>query len=163
MRLLLGIMIMVLLMGDAAAHQLKTAVTTVLFNERTGNIEVMHKFNLHDAEHAVAVLFDAKGADVHDNPETRAQFVDYVMTRFKLRTLAGEALPLTPVGEQIDGANLWVYQEVAIPKSVTGLKLQHKALQDIWASQQNLVNIEGRGSLQSVTFQVEDDWLEVSF
>lgn len=35
------------------AHQIKAAITTVLFNQRTENIEVMHRFNLHDAEHAV--------------------------------------------------------------------------------------------------------------
>lgn len=163
MKYLIATALVVLMMGNATAHQLKTAVTTILFNERTGNIEVMHRFNLHDAEHAVAVLFDAKGADIHDNPETRALFADYVMEHFQLRTLAGESLALTPVGQQIDGANIWVYQEVMIPESITGLKLRHKALQDIWASQQNLVNIEGRGPLQSLTFQVDDDWLEVSF
>lgn len=163
MRVLIATALVLLMMGSATAHQLKTAVTTVLFNERTGNIEVMHRFNLHDAEHAVAVLFDAKGADIYDNTETREQFSGYVMERFQLATLAGERLLLSPVGQQIDGANIWVYQEVTIPESLTGLKLKHQALQDIWASQQNLVNIEGRGPLQSLTFQAADDWLEVSF
>ena len=163
MRVLIATALVLVMMGSATAHQLKTAVTTVLFNERTGNIEVMHRFNLHDAEHAVGVLFDAKGADIHDNAETREQFASYVMERFQLATLAGERLVLAPVGQQIDGANIWVYQEVAIPESLSGLKLKHQALQDIWASQQNLVNIEGRGPLQSLTFQAADDWLEVSF
>ncbi|HET8816340.1 MAG TPA: DUF6702 family protein [Pseudidiomarina sp.] len=163
MKYLIATTLAVVLMGSATAHQLKTAVTTVLFNERTGNIEVMHRFNLHDAEHAVAMLFDSKRADIHDNAKTRAQFAGYVMERFQLATLTGERLALVPVGQQIDGANIWVYQEVAMPKSLAGLKLKHQALQDIWASQQNLVNIEGRGPLQSLTFQAEDDWLEVSF
>ena len=39
--------------GQAVAHQQKIAITTVLFNPRTENIEIMHRFNLHDAEHAV--------------------------------------------------------------------------------------------------------------
>ncbi len=43
--------------GHAAAHQQKIAITTVLFNPRTQNIEIMHRFNLHDAEHAVKALF----------------------------------------------------------------------------------------------------------
>lgn len=43
-----------------SAHQIKAAITTVLFNPRTENIEVMHRFNLHDAEHAVKALFDKR-------------------------------------------------------------------------------------------------------
>ncbi len=61
----------------AQAHQIKAAITTVLFNPRTENIEVMHRFNLHDAEHAVKALFD-KHADIMDDIETQQQFADYV-------------------------------------------------------------------------------------
>ena len=60
----------------AQAHQIKAAITTVLFNPRTENIEVMHRFNLHDAEHAVKALFD-KHADIMDDIETQQQFADY--------------------------------------------------------------------------------------
>ena len=41
----------------SAAHQQKTAVTRILFNDSTGNIEVMHRFFIHDAEHAAGVVF----------------------------------------------------------------------------------------------------------
>ena len=45
------------------AHQQKAAETTVLFNKNSGQLEVMHRFYLHDTEHAVQKLFD-KSADI---------------------------------------------------------------------------------------------------
>lgn len=153
-----------LLFGVSAvsAHQLKTASTTVLFNERTGNIEVIHRFFLHDAEHAVKQLFD-KNADIHQLETTRKQFSDYVEQRFGLETLDKQPLKLKSVGYEIDGNNFWVYQETPIEPGLKGLRIRHSALQDIWQSQQNLVNVEGNGPLQSLIFRAADEWLDVSF
>lgn len=148
------------------AHQLKTAITTVLFNERTGNIEVMHRFYLHDAEHAIEAVV-GKGADLHGDETTRDAFSDYVMAHFAMQTLAGEALDLKTVGYQIDGPHFWVYQETAIPTQLNGLSLRHNSLQEVWSDQENMVNIERRVSgkqvVQTVNFTNQDDWLEVAF
>ncbi|RUO59086.1 hypothetical protein CWI71_09420 [Pseudidiomarina insulisalsae] len=151
------------MMGSAAAHQLKSAVTTVLFNERSGHIEVMHRFVLHDAEHAVTELFNKKQADIHTDEKTRALFAAYVLEAFAMQSLAGEPLALESVGYQVDGRDFWVYQETAIPTGLQGLRIRHKALQELWPSQQNLVNIEGRGEIKSLQFNQQDDWLTVTF
>ncbi|MDX1705785.1 DUF6702 family protein [Pseudidiomarina sp.] len=162
MRHIIVVLLGLMLIGQASAHQLKTAITTVLFNERTGNIEVMHKFSLHDAEHAVQQLFD-KAANMHTNDNTRQQFSEYVLARFKMSDSDGQSLPLDVVGYQVDGADFWVYQETPIPNDLTGLQIKHQALQDVWANQQNLVNVEGRGSIQSLRFSAGDDWQRVDF
>ena len=51
MRLIL--LVLCCLSLQLSAHEMKSAITKVLFNQRTGNIEVMHRFYVHDAEHAV--------------------------------------------------------------------------------------------------------------
>ena len=51
-----GILLGLLLMSTSEAHQQKNAVTRILFNENTGNIEVM-RFFIHDAEHAAGLIF----------------------------------------------------------------------------------------------------------
>lgn len=152
-----------LVMGSLAAHQLKSAVTTILFNERTGNIEVMHRFVLHDAEHAVGELFNKKQADIHTDEATRALFAAYVLQAFALESAAGEALPLTSVGYQIDGRDFLVYQETPQIAGLTELRVRQKALQELWPAQQNLVNIEGKGAIKSLQFNKDDEWLSVTF
>ncbi len=132
-------------------HQQKEAITRVLFNQRTSNIEVMHRFLLHDAEHAVKELRSSE-ANILDSKDDREFFSDYVNQRFSILDQDGRALPLEPVGHEIEGRFLWVYAETAIPPGISSLTLYHGALLDIWPEQLNLVNVERNGEVKSATF-----------
>ncbi|MCC2616978.1 hypothetical protein LJ739_12065 [Aestuariibacter halophilus] len=149
-----------LLSAGAHAHQQKAAITKVLFNPRTDNIEVMHRFYLHDAEHAVKEIF-GKQADVLGSAETRQQFADYVAERFFIVTDNGEPLPLSRVGVELDGKFLWVYQETEQLQGLSSLKIRHNALRDIWHSQINTVNIERNGGVKTLTFSDNIELLTV--
>ena len=146
----------------AQAHQIKAAITTVLFNPRTENIEVMHRFNLHDAEHAVKALFD-KHADIMDDVKTQKQFAVYVAKHFAILNAAGEPLQLADVGFEVEGKHFWVYQETAEPPVLEGIKIRHDALRDLWPKQVNTLNIEGKGDIKTLTFADSVNLLEVSF
>lgn len=131
------------------AHQMKTAITKLLFNDRSGQLEVMHRFYLHDAEHAVKHLQD-KAADIHQQEAVRAEFAAYVAAHFKL-ILNGELLQLQLLGSELDGRHIWVYQEIALPKAeLKNLSVRHDALMDIWPAQINVVNLEGRGPVRTL-------------
>lgn len=159
----LSIALSLLLMSSlTSAHQLKSAITTVLFNDRTNNIEVMHRFYLHDSEHAVQHLYN-KNADLHKDKTTQQQFANYVESQFKLKSLADNSLTLNSVGHQIEGKFFWVYQEITIPKEVKGLKMSHGALRDLWPTQVNMVNIEGKGDVKTLTFSGQEEWLSTEF
>ncbi len=148
--------------GQAVAHQQKTAITTVLFNPRTENIEIMHRFNLHDAEHAVKALFK-KTADILDDEETQTAFAEYVAKRFVLQNAKNSNLALNLVGFEAEGKHFWVYQETAQPPELQGLQVRHDALRDLWPSQVNTINVEGKGDLQTLTFSDNVELLEVHF
>ena len=150
------------LMGEAFAHQQQAALTRVLFNARSGNLEVMHRFLVHDAEHAVRQLLDPE-ADLIASAPAREQFSTYVQERFTLLGSEGNALALQYVGQEIDGIFLWVYQEMPIPDSLTTLSVIHNALRDLWPEQNNLVNIERDGRVQTLNFNGSTEWLSVSF
>ena len=142
---------LVLLLAPAFAHQQQEAVTSVLFNPRTGNIEVMHRFLLHDVEHAVSQLRQAK-ADILDSEEDRKFFADYVKRGFAIADQDGRDLPLSPVGHEIEGRFLWVYSETPIPPDIESMTIRHAALTDIWPRQVNLVNVERDGEVKSAVF-----------
>ncbi|MCL1096016.1 DUF6702 family protein [Shewanella kaireitica] len=150
-----------LISHSVCAHQQKMATTTISFNHRVDNIEVMHKFYLHDAEHAVKDLFDPS-ADILSSKATQNSFAEYVQTQFAIETNHSKKLPLKFVGLELDGKYIWIYQETAIPNRVTGLSISNGALQELWPAQLNLVNIEGKGELQSLLFNNSDQWLNVS-
>ena len=140
-----------LLTTPLSAHQQKEAITQVLFNSRTGNIEVMHRFLLHDAEHATRKLFESD-SDLLGSVEARERFESYVHERFTLKDQDGTELSLAPVGHEIEGRYLWVYAEAPIPEGLTALTISHDALRDVWPEQVNLVNVERDKTVRSATF-----------
>ena len=154
--------VLLTLATSASAHQIKAAITTVLFNPRTENIEVMHRFNLHDAEHAVKALFD-KSADILSDSNTQKEFAGYVARSFALLDASDNPLPLTLVGFETEGKFFWVYQETAQPPALEGLKIRHDTLRDLWPSQINTLNVEGNGPLKTLTFTDNVTLLEVKF
>ncbi|WP_299073363.1 DUF6702 family protein [uncultured Paraglaciecola sp.] len=147
---------------SVSAHQQKTAISTVLFNPRTENIEIMHRFRVHDAEHAVKEIF-GKDADIIGSQKTQQQFGDYVHQRFSLLDSNNKALPLKRVGVEIDGQFFWVYQETTQPTQLSNMKIRHNALRDLWPEQINTINVEGKGKLQTLTFTDSVELLKLSF
>ncbi|MGJ8680452.1 DUF6702 family protein [Paraglaciecola sp.] len=146
----------------ASAHQQKSSISTVLFNPRTQNIEVMHRFRVHDAEHAVKQIF-GKDADILDSKETQTQFSQYVDQRFSLFDNQQKPLPLKVVGYEIEGQFFWVYQETKQPAKLENLSIQHDALRDLWPEQVNTINVEGKGDLQTLTFTDSVELIKVEF
>lgn len=135
--------------GTAGAHEQKAALTKVVFNDRTSNIEVMHRLSRHDAEHAARALWE--GADLED-PETLRNLANYVRSRFSLANELGDALTLSVVGEEIDDVYLWVYHEAPIDPKLGKLTIENRILFEFWDDQSNLVNLEIEGNVFSHTF-----------
>ena len=151
-----------LVANNTFAHQLKAAETTVLFNKQSNQLEVMHRFYLHDTEHAVQHLFDKK-ADIIGSKETQHDFANYVATQFFIKDLANNTLALNDVGFEVDGKFFWVYQETKLPTDIAGLKLFNGALRELWPTQVNMVNIEGKGEVKTLYFTKSEDWLVTKF
>jgi len=161
---LVSLVFMSLTLSTAWAHQKKTAITTILFNERTANIEIMHRFLIHDAEHAVKqIRGDSFGeqANIIASENTRQAFSQYVSERFSILDQDGELLELTLLGSEIDGGSIWVYQETPIPTDLQSMTIRQNALRDIWREQVNRVNIERNKSTETLIFQGNIEWLEV--
>ncbi|MEP1383953.1 MAG: DUF6702 family protein [Paraglaciecola sp.] len=143
------------------AHQQKTSISTVLFNPRTNNIEIMHRFRVHDAEHAAKEIF-GKDADMIDSESTQQQFSDYVNERFTLFDSQQQPIELKVVGHELEGNYFWVYQETTQPTKLENLTIRHDALRDLWPEQVNTINVEGKGKLQTLTFADSVELLQVS-
>ena len=154
--------VLALVLPTSYAHQQKTAITRILFNPNSGNIEIMHRFFVHDAEHAASVIFGERQTLV-ESAESRQLFSSYVMNRFAVEvTLAdgsNQELALQYVGEEIDGQFMWVYQEFPQLDNVSAMTIINLALRDVWPDQSNLVNIERGEDIVSLTFDGNDEAL----
>lgn len=148
----------------SAAHQQKTSVTRILFNANTGNIEVMHRFFLHDAEHAAGIVF-GESQNLLESELSRELFSNYVINRFAVAAEdslgESEDLKLDFVGEEVDGQFIWVYQETPQRQDIAALSVVNLALRDVWPDQANLVNVEKDGQIHSLSFTGSMETLRV--
>lgn len=143
------------------AHQQKAAISTILFNSRTGNIEIAHRFYLHDAEHAIKGILNGK-ADLMKDKAVQKAFAEYVVEHFSLVLNQEIALSLKPLGQEVDGKFFWVYQEVSTLIETQQLEVTYDALMEVWPSQRNIVNIEGLGTLRSVELTASNTSKEIT-
>lgn len=156
----IGIALMLLAMTlPALGHEQKAALTRVLFNETSGNLEVMHRLYLHDAEHAARLVFN-ESVDIIASVESRELFASYVCNRFAI-TGADEdgtsvPLPLEYVGQELEGRFVWVYQEIPLPADLAELDVFSSVLVDVWPDQSNLINIERDGQIYSLSLSGEN-------
>lgn len=141
------------------SHQQKAALTEILFNERSGSLEVVHRFYLHDAEHAIRDVVDAN-ADIIGSPESQRRFAEYVQSNFAIIDESGRSLELRPVGYEADGNFFWVYQEISLPEDMDTMTVINNSLREIWPSQINTVNIKKEGQVISLTFRDQVEQLQ---
>ncbi len=137
--------------GLAWSHEQKAAVTTVENNPRTGNVEVIHRFLLHDVEHAARDL-GWSSSDLLSNPEDQARFAAYVASRFALTLRGGGPLALELVGQEADGRYLWVYQEHDGELDLSSLVVNNTVLSAIWPEQHHMVNVKLADEVRSLLF-----------
>ena len=141
--LLIAALVFSCLLNTSIAHQQKEAYISLLFNQRTGNMEVSHRFLLHDAEHALSLVLDNVG-DLNREKATQEKFSKYIQAHFKVKAENDQTIELKQVGYEVDGKYFWVYQETNIPNTLE-LKLKHTALHELWPSQTNHINVEKDG------------------
>ncbi len=138
---------LVIVCNTLLAHQQKEAYITLLFNKNTGNLEVSHRFLLHDAEHVVSSLPKTDGPLATDQT-TQQKFAAYLKSGFSVSDSEQRPIEFEDVGFEVEGKYFWVYQEVTAPET-SALNIEHVALHDLWPSQENHINVEKDGLVRS--------------
>lgn len=138
----------------ALAHQQKNTISTISHNPRTEMLEVVHRVPLHDAEHALRNR-GVRAPDILADINSRRAFARYVTERFQI-TQDEVTIPLILLGTEIEGANLLVYQEASSPGQGAQLRVNSQILTDVWARQENRVNIGAGTSVETLVFRAGD-------
>lgn len=138
----------------AWAHQQKIAISTVAVNPRTERIELVHQVPVHDAEHALRVQ-GTKVPDIIGSADSREAFARYITRRFLLE-IDGQAASPDYVGSEIIGGNLFVYQDAPVPAPGASVRVNSQILTDVWARQENRVNIGGGTQVTTFIFTAGD-------
>lgn len=142
-------LLMAALCGPVLAHQQNESLTSILFNQRSGLIEVSHRFYIHDAEHVVKRIAGGK-ADLHGGRETQETFAQYVINGFSVIIDGESPLGLTLLGHEVKGKFFWIYQEAPLVTTPQQIDVAINPPKEVIPSKRNIVNIEGLGKIKSV-------------
>lgn len=135
------------------SHEQKTALTDVFFNTRTGNIEIAHRISLHDAEHVIQKI-TGNHDDLTKSQHARKAFAKYVSSHFTVTRQDNSPITLNPVGHEIEGGHLWIYQETKIPnQSGKKMIIENTILLNEVEGQINTVNIRSGPGVFTLTFR----------
>ena len=63
---------------------------------------------------------------------------------------------LSFVGSEVKGGSLWVYQEMPLPPSSSDVAINSQILTDVWARQENRVNLGGGTDVETLIFRAGD-------
>lgn len=157
--LLIALVLAPLGAAQVAAHQQKIAISTIAINPRSAMIEIVHQVPVHDAEHALRTG-GAKNPDIIGSGQSREAFARYVTRRFMLQ-VDGTSVEPAYVGSEITGGSLMVYQETPAPSATapggaTPVKVNSQIFTDIWARQENRVNIGSGTRVTTLIFKSGD-------
>ncbi len=132
--LLVGLVLLSTLPGHA--HRAHFSLTDMWWRVDQGTLEITHSIHLDDA----MVLLASLGApDGTLDVAMQAKLMLYLERTFSL-TSGGDPLKLEPIGAQIDGDFLWLYQEVQLGRLPDELQLSSRLMQDFSAEQVNQIN-----------------------
>ena len=152
--LLLAVLLALPATAPAAAHQQKVTISTLEHNPRTGMLEVVHFIPIHDAEHALRSQ-GVTAPDIINDVESRRAFARYVAARFSVEA-NGEPVELIVLGTDTEGGRLLVYQEARSPGVGSQLLVHAQILTDVWARQENRVNLGTGTSVETLIFTSSD-------
>ena len=148
-RLLPVALLLPALFPAAEFHKYFIGTTSMEVNQKTGGLEIVHRFFAHDILFA---LMDLSGKRLSfEQPGIEDHLRTYFVERFKLADEERE-LPLQWVGFEADQHYLWVYQELEQAPNLAGLTVTNRLLTAHFERQVNTVNYKQADRSGSLVF-----------
>ncbi len=123
--------------GRTLAHTMQFTTTQLRWQVNTHRWEIYHALHLDDAFELLARLGDPYGKL---EVATQAKVLHYVEKKFAL-SVDDRVLSLDPVGTQIEGDFLWIYQQYAMKKLPKIIDVRCQLLHELYPNQQNQINL----------------------
>lgn len=140
MAVLRGVLLGLLLAGwiaPALSHTLQQTTSELVWRPNTGLLEITHALHLDDV---LQLVSDLGHPDGEMTIELQAKLMLYLERRFSV-VHKQQSLVLQPIGAQMLGDFIWLYQEVQLASPPEQLQVQISLLQEYHSQQSHLLNL----------------------
>lgn len=142
------LLVMFVATNQASGHRLNFASTHIAWQPDQRSLEVTHQIHLDDGVRLLATL---GSSDAVLDARTMAQLLRYTDANFDISDRTGP-IKLTPVGAEMSGDVLYIYQELLNTPPSVALQVSNRLLQDVFAGHRNQVNFAIGDAVVSHTF-----------
>jgi hypothetical protein len=125
----------------ATAHRAHVTLTRLLANRAAGNWELIHSIHYHDAAVALRRLAPGQGLQP-GSAAGQARLMLEIETRIAWFDPQATPLRPKPVGAELSGDAVVLYQELATPILQGRYQVRSTFLHDVFAAQRNNFSIE---------------------
>lgn len=145
------------------AHDYHASITDVKFNPRTQSLEVAVKVFMDDLEAALSRRTKSS-VTYSASEQVKKYLADYLSANLVFEVEKGKPLKQKFVGSEEDADVVWMYVEVPVQQaSVPQLYVKNAVLTELFSDQMNIVNVNYRGTTESVMMQRGEVAKKVSF
>jgi len=132
---------------SAFAHREAASSTEILWSDDTQSLQITHVMHTHDAQRALFHMGRIKNPDLTPL-KAQAKLALYFSETFALS--ADEApLELNIIGAEVIGRNVFVYQDVSLPKRPDTLVIDPYMFQGVVVDFLNHIDVNTRNGIKS--------------
>jgi|GEM_PF-725510 len=135
---------------QATAHKYYAALSDVTYNAEAGSLEFVHRFFDHDMELALSQETGTR-LSFERRDEIEPVLKAYMAAHLSV-TVDGAPIERSWVGYELDGNNLWVYEEVPMATAPRHIAVENTMLMRMFADQVNTLNLTVGAFRQSLSF-----------
>lgn len=121
------------------AHRMKAGATEIAVNERTGEMEIIHRVYAHDLLEALGNL-ELDETELLSSQSGLAQIEQLVRAEFRVAEGDGRLLELTYVGAELDGEFAWIYFTAPVPADTSSFVVDNDLLSNAFEDQVMMTN-----------------------
>lgn len=125
--------------APVAAHEFYASMSEVALNERTGEMEIIHRLFADDLMLALGEE-TLDEASFYSDPDHISEIGVYVASVFRVADPSGMLYDATYVGAELDGEFAWVYFVADAPDDQTGFIVDNDLLAETFHTQANMTN-----------------------
>lgn len=157
-------LVALLAMQPASAHDYHASITDIKYNPRTQNLEVAVKVFMDDLENVLSRQAKSKVVYSSSSEAVKEQLSDYLRTNLTFELEKGKPLKAKLLGSEEDADVVWMYVEVPVQQATLAqLYVKNAILTDLFSDQMNIVNVNYNGETESVLMQHGDVTKKLSF
>ena len=143
----------------AGAHNFHMGIADISYNAASGSTEVVHTYTGHDVEALLTNLYQRQFDLGQEDSE--AALRRYVEKQFYLVGPDGKRLRLNWVGMKVNADNVVIFQEIERTRLAPATRIHNQLLTDFLPSQRNTLNVQDRGSIQTLIFDRQNTELPI--